>query len=1273
MLGWNGCGRALLGCAVVIATLALTTPQSLADASATSLTSAPNPSTTGQSVTFKAVVVPVAGGAVAGTVIFKDGSTDISGGGVAVETVGLGFPLIAGGEGHTCALQAAGGAKCWGLGGLLGDGTYNSSDVPMSALLADAVAVSAGAGHTCALGSAGGVKCWGSSFAEGQLGDGTSAPSTSPIDVHGVGDVGLLSGISAISVGFYHSCAVTAAGGVRCWGNNPGGQVGDGTNVNRFTPVDVVGVGGVGLLSDIKAVSAGYNHTCALTNAGGVKCWGSNSSFGQLGDGTFVDSLVPVNVSGLTSGVVAIGAGAIHTCAVLSGGGVKCWGRGAEGQVGDNTFNSSNNVPLDVHGVGNVGLLGGISALDLGYYHTCALATDGGVFCWGYNGDGQIGVAPHTDRSTPVVASGLTNVSALAAGSYHNCAVTSAGAVKCWGRGNSGQLGNGGSDASDAPVEAAPLEALLFGEATLTTTALATGSRSITAEYSGDPNHAASTSDLLTQVVDPHTTSTQLVASVGPSVFGQPVTFTATVTSVGGTPTGTVTFSVNSVEQATVALSVGGTAEYETSSLAAGFAHGIVASYNGDPTHGTSSDFIPFHSVDKGATTTTVGAAPDPSTPGEQVTLTATVGVTSPAAGTPTGTVTFTIDDVDQTPVAVSGNQALLNTVDLSVGAHTITASYNGDASFNGSTSGEATQTVNLHPTSTTLVSSINPSVSGQSVTFTATVTGGGTPTGTVTFTISNVVQSPIALSSGSAQLAIGSLSVGAHPITAAYGGDATHAVSTSAEATQTANKGATSTSLAAAPTSSLPGAMVRLTATVAATAPAAGSQTGTVTFKAGATTIGTGSMSGGAASLNTAALVIGTNQLKAVYSGDANFAASTSAALPFSVDPRVGAEFRINTHGTTIAHLKQFPSVARLANNTFAVVWESKDQDGSGFGAYAQRHTAAGVKTAAEFRVNTFTGNAQQQGSIAGLTNGSVVVWASLSQDGSGWGIYGQRYTASGEKSGTEFRVNTVTANQQWQPSVAGLKAGGFLVTWASNLQDGSGYGVFAQRYTAAGAKAGVEFRVNTTTANNQWMPRVAPLENGGFVVIWSSNDQVQFGHDIYAQAYTSAGVKQGGQFRVNTLRAKDQTEPTVAGLKDGGIAMVWTSLDQDGSGLGVYGQRYNASLAKAGGEFRVNTAVGNNQFQPSVAAFTDRGFAVVWTSQNQDGSGKGVYARAYNAAGQAMQVEFRVNTTFQSDQWQPQVAAFSGGDFFAAWSSKNPTTAVPGIYGQRLRIGGL
>ncbi len=338
----------------------------------------------------------------------------------------------AAGAAHTCALTASGGVKCWGSNGngRLGDGTTTGrlTTVDVSGLSSGVSAIALGANHTCALTTSGGVKCWGFNGL-GQLGDGSTTERLTAVDVSGLG-----SGVSAIATGSEHTCALTASGGVKCWGNNLNGQLGDGSTTQRLTAVDVSG-----LSSGVAAIAAGRSQTCALAMNGGVKCWGLNSN-GQLGDGSTTQRLTAVDVVGLSSGVSAIATGAFHTCALTASGGLKCWGRNLEGQLGDGTT-TQRLTAVDVSGLSS-----GVSAIAAGSGHTCALTTSGGVKCWGRNDDGQLGDGSTTQRLTAVNANGLiSGVSAIATGSTstHTCAVSEGGGVKCWGNNSNGQLGDG--------------------------------------------------------------------------------------------------------------------------------------------------------------------------------------------------------------------------------------------------------------------------------------------------------------------------------------------------------------------------------------------------------------------------------------------------------------------------------------------------------------------------------------------------------------------------------------------------------------------------------------------------------------------------------------------------------------------------------------------------------------------------------------------------------------------------------------------------------------
>lgn len=334
---------------------------------------------------------------------------------------------IAAGGNHTCAVTSESGVECWGLNvnGQLGDGTTTSRLTPaaVSGLSSDVRAIAVHDAHSCALTSHGGAECWGYN-GSGELGDGTTTERDTPVPVSG-----RQSGVQAIAAGEDHTCALLNGGGVECWGRNTYGELGDGTTDDRLTPVPVYG-----LESGVQAISAGEINTCALTNAGRVECWGA----GPLGDGTTSDSAFPVVVSGLSSGVRAIAAGGTQTCALTSGGGVKCWGYNDSGELGDGT-RTQRNRPVNVSGLSN-----GVQAIAAGEIHTCALLSDGGVKCWGDNYFGQLGDGTTTNRSRPVAVSGLAGgVQAITAGAVHTCALLSDGGFRCWGSNHYGQLGNG--------------------------------------------------------------------------------------------------------------------------------------------------------------------------------------------------------------------------------------------------------------------------------------------------------------------------------------------------------------------------------------------------------------------------------------------------------------------------------------------------------------------------------------------------------------------------------------------------------------------------------------------------------------------------------------------------------------------------------------------------------------------------------------------------------------------------------------------------------------
>ena len=333
--------------------------------------------------------------------------------------------------------------------------------------------IAAGALHTCALTSSGGVKCWGrNNF--GQLGNGTTSetPSTRPVDV-----VGMTSGYVSLTAGFAHSCALNSTGGVKCWGVNY--TLGGNSPETPYTPVDVTG-----LTSGVVMIASGNWHTCALITSGGIKCWATNDH-GELGDGTKETRYKPVDVSGLSSGVVAIDAGYEHTCALMTTGKVKCWGMNLYGQLGDGSktdqyYPTDVTIPLGkvvsiyldqnystaITAEGAIkcwgqcpndlnDISGNFVAVAPANDHVCALTSSGGVKCWGSNLYGNLGGSIGESYTNSIVdVLGLTSgVVEITSGWWHTCALTSSGQVKCWGKNGDGALGDGSTTDRRSPMD----------------------------------------------------------------------------------------------------------------------------------------------------------------------------------------------------------------------------------------------------------------------------------------------------------------------------------------------------------------------------------------------------------------------------------------------------------------------------------------------------------------------------------------------------------------------------------------------------------------------------------------------------------------------------------------------------------------------------------------------------------------------------------------------------------------------------------------------------
>ena len=419
----------------------------------------------------------------------------------------------------------------------------------------------------------------------------------------------------------------------------------------------------------------------------------------------------------------------------------------------------------------------------------------------------------------------------------------------------------------------------LSGSGAITLSNFSVGAHSISAAFSGSASYSPSTSPALAFSVTAAPTATAFSATPNPAQVGNAVTLAATVSSAAGTPSGTVSFLDGPALIGTATLA-GGQAAIATSSLVTGD-HSITAAYGGNETFAMSASVSTIVTVTFGpaVTTTQLTATPNPSIFPVPVTLTATVASTS---GSPTGTVTFADGATLLGIGTVTGGQASISTAGLAVGDHVVTASYSGDTAFGSSSSAALTQTVSAAPTTTDLVATPNPALLGSAVSFTATVSGGiGTPTGTVTFADGATLLGTGTLVNGQAGVTKSGLTLGSHPVTASYSGDAVFASSVSAVVTEAVNAAVTATSLTVNSGATTYGDSMTFAATVTS---GSGIPPGTVTFRDGATVIGAAGLVNGEASFTTNALATGSHTVTATYDGGVAFGSSTSGSVTASV-----------------------------------------------------------------------------------------------------------------------------------------------------------------------------------------------------------------------------------------------------------------------------------------------------------------------------------------------------------------------------------------------------
>jgi hypothetical protein len=371
-------------------------------------------------------------------------------------------------------------------------------------------------------------------------------------------------------------------------------------------------------------------------------------------------------------------------------------------------------------------------------------------------------------------------------------------------------------------------------------------------------------------------------------------------------------------------------------------------------------------------------------------------------------------------------------------------------------------------------------------------------------------------------------------------------------------------------------------------------------------------------------------------------------------------SEFLVNT---TTSLDQAGSAVAIGGNGNFVVTWSSGDFNIPDSDIFGQLFDSSGNPINSEFQVNTLTENRQAQSSVAMDEEGNfVVIWGRAGPTASDYGIYGQLFDTSATPVGTEFLVNTYSIGGQQLPSVDMDEQGNFVVAWTSNSQDGSGTGIFAQRFNSDGSKLGSEFQVNTHTDSDQRRPSIAIDGQGSFIIVWHSMDQDGSGYGVFGQRYDANGNTVGNEFQANSNTIDDQESPQVAMSSDGHHVVVWDNDRQDGSGSDIYGQKYDPSGNPIGNEFQINTLSEGWHLSQDVAMDAAGNFIVVWSSEDE---GRSQFGRIYEQDGTPVGADFRINTNLVGMTQQPAVAMDSQGRFIVTWDAGEPESFD--VYAQR------
>jgi Ca2+-binding RTX toxin-like protein len=382
-----------------------------------------------------------------------------------------------------------------------------------------------------------------------------------------------------------------------------------------------------------------------------------------------------------------------------------------------------------------------------------------------------------------------------------------------------------------------------------------------------------------------------------------------------------------------------------------------------------------------------------------------------------------------------------------------------------------------------------------------------------------------------------------------------------------------------------------------------------------------------------------------------------------------VDASFALD--GAAEADIRLRSRVAKLAGGGSVIVWASYDSDGSGNNVYMEVLDAAGAVVKATTRVNALSSDDQNYADVVGLADGGFAVAYYDDTPDNGRSAKWRRFDASGNGIGGEVRILPVQSGSGlWdnpQVTLVQLLDGNIATIWSGRLGP-SDYQIYMTRFTLGGAVLdSTPILVNTTTSGYQVLPRAAVLSNGNIALLWDDAQGNDGGsHGVYLQIMSPSGAKVGSEILVNTTTVNAQEKPDVAALVTGGLIATWTGHGQDGSGTGVYAQRFTAAGVKVGSEFLVNVTTANEQRNASVTALADGGFYIAWMSFGQDGSDEGIYGKRFDINGNSVGGEAQIHAGTSGKQYMPDITELSNGDLLASFQSWH--SGVPQVMHVRL-----